>query len=601
MTLFTAIGKTILPSHSPNGSPSPSYDSGSAAFLSLENGETLNAAGGVDGDLGDVDRGGDGEEERGFSVDLGNGTRLRDFKDTDVGYMTTENSEKAQNVSGFPPTGGGNANATSVEFHKEEKLNGDPSPGEEEKKKKKKKKKRRWQDGMETISLEGREIIEDCILAKDRQERARLRQSAMSISDMDQLASKNRESCSVVSPTELEVPRWSSPRDREILDAKKQIMNARTVKSDPELYPPIFRNFSMFRRSYDLMESLLKVYIYKEGEQPIFHQPELTGIYSSEGWFMRHMEGSRRFLVEEPRQAHLFYMPFSSHFLQMQLYVPDSHSHDNLIEFLQKYVSTIAAKYPFWNRTDGADHFLVSCHDWATHETWRAMGTSVRALCNADTTEDFVVGKDVSLPETNVRSVQDPARNLGGRPGRKRTLLAFFAGQMHGYLRPALLQHWGDDPDMVILGPLPPSGSGGGSKGKKAVNYAQYMKSSRFCVCPRGFEVNSPRVVEAIFYECVPVIISDNFVPPFFEVLDWGAFSVIIEEKDVPRLKEILLSISRPRYLALQTGVRKVQKHFLWHDQPTRYDLFHMILHSVWFNRVFQLRSSPDGASTVGR
>ncbi|CAA6666021.1 unnamed protein product [Spirodela intermedia] len=330
------------------------------------------------------------------------------------------------------------------------------------------------------------------------------------------------------------------------------------------------------------MERTLKVFVYRDGNKPVFHQPILKGIYSSEGWFMKLMEGSKRFVVRDPRRAHLFYMPFSSH----------SHSHDNLIEFLRKYVSTIAAKYPFWNRTDGADHFLVSCHDWvsisdadAGASDMAAMGTSVRALCNADTTEDFVVGKDVSLPETNVRS---------------RTLLAFFAGQMHGYLRPALLQHWGGDPDMVILGPLPPSGSGGGSKGKKVVNYAQYMKSSRFCVCPRGFEVNSPRVVEAIFYECVPVIISDNFVPPFFEVLDWGAFSVIVEEKDVPRLKEILLSISRPRYLALQTGVRKVQKHFLWHDQPTRYDLFHMILHSVWFNRVFQLRSSPDGASTVG-
>lgn len=112
------------------------------------------------------------------------------------------------------------------------------------------------------------------------------------------------------------------------------------------------------------METMLKVYVYKEGEKPIFHQPELTGIYSSEGWFMKHMEGSRHFVVEDPREAHLFYIPFSSRLLQFQLYIRGSHSHANLIEYLKKYVDTIAAKYPFWNRTCGSDHFVVACHDW---------------------------------------------------------------------------------------------------------------------------------------------------------------------------------------------------------------------------------------------
>ncbi|XP_078431878.1 putative glycosyltransferase At3g07620 [Wolffia australiana] len=462
----------------------------------------------------------------------------------------------------------------------------DMSLGEDKKKRRKKKTKKKIDkpDNEDNISTKSRELMEKCILAKDQQERARLRQSAMSISDMHRLASRNRESCSVV-------PRWPSPRDQEILDARKDILNAPVITRDAELYPPVFRYFSMFKRSYELMEKLLKVYIYKEGEKPIFHEPELTGIYSSEGWFMKHMQGTPRFLVNNPEDAHLFYMPFGSHRLQMQLYVPDSHSHDNLILFLQNYVSTIAAKYPFWNRTDGADHFLVSCHDWSTYETWRPMGTAVRALCNADTTEDFVVGKDVSLPETNVKSFQELMKKPGGLPPRKRTLLAFFAGQMHGYLRPTLVERWANDTDMAILGPVRRRG------GPKKLDYAQYMKMSKFCVCPRGYEVNSPRVVEAIVNECVPVIISDNFVPPFFEVLEWQAFSVILSEKDVNRMKEILLSISSRKYAALRTGLKRVQRHFLWHTRPVKYDLFHMTLHSIWFNRVFQLRFNESLSS----
>ncbi|RZS26064.1 hypothetical protein BHM03_00059379 [Ensete ventricosum] len=227
--------------------------------------------------------------------------------------------------------------------------------------------------------------------------------------------------------------------------------------------------------------------------------------------------------------------------------------------------------------------FLGVCS--APYETRHTMDSSIRALCNADLHEGFRVGKDVSLPETLVLSPKNPLRELGGSPASERSILAFFAGNMHGRLRPILLQHWENkDPDMKIFGPMPP-----GVNNKKT--YIRYMKTSKYCICPRGYEVNSPRIVESIFYECVPVIISDNYVPPLFEVLNWEAFSVIIPEADVPRLKEILMSIPLNKYLLLQKGVRKVQKHFLWHNTPVKYDLFHMILHSIWFNRVFTIRA----------
>ncbi|XP_057722024.1 probable glycosyltransferase At5g03795 [Arachis stenosperma] len=375
-------------------------------------------------------------------------------------------------------------------------------------------------------------------------------------------------------------PKWSSGVDQELLWARSEIEHAPIVKNDPDLYGPIYHNVSMFKRSYELMEQMLKVYVYREGARPILHTPFLTGIYASEGWFMKLMEANTRFITNDPKTAHLFYLPFSSRKLEEALYVQGSHSHKNLIQYLHNYVELIAGKHPFWNRTRGADHFLVGCHDWAPSETKVDMSNCIRALCNADVKEGFVFGKDVSLPETHVRNGLNPTRDLGGKSPSKRNILAFFAGKMHGYVRPILLQHWENkDPDMKIFGKLPKS------KGDR--NYIQYMKSSKYCICAKGYEVNSPRVVEAIFYECVPVIISDNFVPPFLEALNWETFSVIVLEKDIPNLKSILLSIPQKRYLRLQMRVKKVQKHFLWHKNPVKYDIFHMILHSVWYNRVF--------------
>ncbi|KAF6164490.1 hypothetical protein GIB67_025316 [Kingdonia uniflora] len=401
--------------------------------------------------------------------------------------------------------------------------------------------------------------------------------SVTSISEMSHLLLQTRASSLSMKP------HWSSERDEEILSAKSQIENAPIVRNDRELYAPLFRNVSTFKRSYELMERMLKVYIYKEGNRPIFHQPVLKGIYASEGWFMKHMQTKNRFLVSNPNKAHLFYMPFSTRLLEERLYVPNSHSRKNLIEHLKNYLDIISAKYPFWNRTDGSDHFLVACHDWAPAETSDYMNNCVRAMCNADVNAGFKIGKDVSLPETNVRVAKDPLRDLGGKSPSKREVLAFFAGKMHGYLRPILLHYWENkDPDMKIFNQLPR-----GKAGKQL--YINYMRSSKYCICAKGYEVNSPRVVEAIFYECVPVIISDNYVPPFFEVLNWKSFTVFIPEKDLPNLKNILVSIPDKKYLKLQMGVRRVQQHFIWHTTPVKYDIFHMILHSIWYNRVFQI------------
>ncbi|XP_041019294.1 probable glycosyltransferase At3g07620 [Juglans microcarpa x Juglans regia] len=397
----------------------------------------------------------------------------------------------------------------------------------------------------------------------------------VSISEMNELLLRSH------SLNQSMVPEWSSAVDQEILYVKSLIENAPIVKNDLKLHAPLYRNVSIFKRSYELMEDILKVYIYSEGEKPIFHQPLLTGIYASEGWFMKLLEANKKFVTKDPAKAHLFYLPFSSRMLELTLYVPNSHSRKNLIQYLKNYLDMIAAKHPFWNRTGGADHFLVACHDWALEETRKHMNKCIRALCNADM-KGFVLGKDVSLPETLVRSPQNLLRELGGKPPSKRSILAFFAGSMHGYLRPILLQNWGEkDPDMKIFGRMPYV------KGNK--NYIQHMKSSKYCICAKGYEVNSPRVVEAIFYECVPVIISDNFVPPFFEVLNWESFAVFVLEKDIPNLKSILLSIPKERYLELHIGVKKVQMHFLWHAKPVKYDIFYMILHSIWYNRLNQI------------
>ncbi|CAN4127676.1 unnamed protein product [Withania somnifera] len=263
-----------------------------------------------------------------------------------------------------------------------------------------------------------------------------------------------------------------------------RIEKAPLVTYDPDLHVPLFRNISIFKRSYGLMELLLKVYIYKK-ERNLFSM-NLMGIYSSEGW--------------DPEKAHLFYLPYNSR--------------QPLSTFLRVYVNMLAAKYSFWNRTHGTDHFIVACHDrgpYILKEHEELIRNTIKALCNADISDGiFKAGKDVSLPEIAIRNVQ--CHNAQS---------SAFAGNMHGAVRPKLLKYWSDkDEDMKIYGPLP-------NRISRKMSYPEHMKSSKYCLCPLGFKVNSPRIVEAIYYE----------------LLDWNAFSLIVAEKDIPKLKEILSSI----------------------------------------------------------
>jgi hypothetical protein len=60
------------------------------------------------------------------------------------------------------------------------------------------------------------------------------------------------------------------------------------------------------------MEWILKVYIYQDGRRPIFHTPPLSGIYASEGWFMKLLNESSQFVVDDASKAHLFCLPYNS-------------------------------------------------------------------------------------------------------------------------------------------------------------------------------------------------------------------------------------------------------------------------------------------------
>ena len=203
--------------------------------------------------------------------------------------------------------------------------------------------------------------------------------------------------------------------------------------------------------------------------------------------------------------------------------------------------------------------------------------TSIRVLCNANTSEGFNPQKDVSLPEIHLYGGNVSPKLLTPPPDNaSRPYLAFFAGGIHGPIRPILLNHWKNRDNVLRVYEYL----------SKDLDYDSFMLQSKFCLCPSGHEVASPRIVEAIYAECVPVILSQNYVLPFSDVLKWEEFSIQLDVSDIPRLKNVLRAVPEEKYRRLKDGLRVVRRHFMLNQPPKRFDVFHMILHSVWLRRL---------------
>ncbi|CAA0830417.1 Probable glycosyltransferase [Striga hermonthica] len=348
---------------------------------------------------------------------------------------------------------------------------------------------------------------------------------------------------------------------------------------DPDYVPegPFYRNPISFHKSYLEMEKNFRIYVYEDGDPPLFHYSKSLGILGIEGILIHQIEISK-FRTRDPEKAHVYFIPLSVQSIATYAYVIHNRAWSPLQDIARDYVRLISSKYPYWNRTLGHDHFILGCHDWTptvSHGVPHLFKNSIRVLCNANTSEGFKPSTDVSLPEIYLPDGKMDGL-IGGPPPTERTILVFYAGGIHGYIRQVLMEQWENkDPDVKVHEYLP-----------KGTSYYGMFRKSKYCICPSGWEVASPRMVEALYMGCVPVLLKAHYAKPFDDVLDWSKFSVDVGVEEIPDLKKILTGITNGRYLEMQEMGIKVRRHFEVNFPPKRYDVFHMVMHSLWLRRI---------------
>ncbi|PON40939.1 Exostosin-like [Parasponia andersonii] len=242
-------------------------------------------------------------------------------------------------------------------------------------------------------------------------------------------------------------------------------------------------------------------------------------------------------------------------------------SYENMIIVVGNYVERLISKYTYWNRTFGADHFFVTCHDVgvrATEGLPLLVKNSIRVVCSPSYNVSFIPHKDVAMPQV-LRPFAFPR---GGNDVENRTSLGFWAGHRNSKIRVILARVWENDTELYVLN----------NRIDRSIGHLLYQKRfyiSKYCICLAGSQVNSARISDSIHSGCIPVL----FCSTIYKFGTSLPSLMKISESDVHWLKQILKDITDEEFRALHRNLVKVQKHFQWNSPPIKYDAFHMVMY----------------------
>ncbi len=206
---------------------------------------------------------------------------------------------------------------------------------------------------------------------------------------------------------------------------------------------------------------------------------------------------------------------------------------------------------------------------------------------------EFNVWRDLALPMSTTDAVvaahKSGAWRVGVRaPALRATHLAYFRGryrldfQHYSFgVRQRLFELYANDTDIALLDGHTP-------------DYTEELMSATFCLSLPGNAMWSPRLIDAILLGCIPVILTDGVALPFHPLLDWRAFSVRILQKDLHRLKDILLSLPRARVDAMQAALADAAPAFVYNVPMQAGDAGHMVMQMLKLRALAGARLAHD-------
>ncbi|CEL97144.1 unnamed protein product [Vitrella brassicaformis CCMP3155] len=298
-------------------------------------------------------------------------------------------------------------------------------------------------------------------------------------------------------------------------------------------------------------------------------------------------------------------------------------------EDIRKTIEDITKQFPYFNRSKGRLHFLTTSHDGGRAD-FLAFADPVFVhngsvlTCTADLVKRheyetmhnverfkswssskpikipykppyiFDPRRDVSISLSGnimlaARALRDVTGPIIGPEYKHssastvstllqatgRRYFVFFAGKIRNTVRADLVKIFQDTPGSFVV-----------QHKFRRREYESGLRNSIFCLCPRGWRGWSPRLMEAMFFGCIPVVLADDYWMPQGCFWDWTTLAVLVREADVRKTREILLNMSVAEVMQKQHDLLLLRHHFMYHMNLQSGDASDMAMLELWLKQV---------------
>ena len=95
-------------------------------------------------------------------------------------------------------------------------------------------------------------------------------------------------------------------------------------------------------------------------------------------------------------------------------------------------------------------------------------------------------------------------------------------------------------------------------------NFKSIISRSYFSLCPRGYGPTSFRLYESLAMGSIPIYVSDEFILPFNELVDWNKIAVLIKPNEVKKIPKMINKIleTEKYYEMLHYGQECFENYF---------------------------------------
>ncbi|KZO95642.1 glycosyltransferase family 47 protein [Calocera viscosa TUFC12733] len=238
--------------------------------------------------------------------------------------------------------------------------------------------------------------------------------------------------------------------------------------------------------------------------------------------------------------------------------MPRADPHRLVIPFTHDFGACRAFDFSLWNLRHHARRDPSTRHVIA----WTVNG-DLNSVCYKPLQDVIIPPRTCNSPEL-YELYGDRSRV---RPSRERKVLASFSGTYWGV--GGISRRKLTCPRTLSLPTYPVLqsqhtlrtvwGPGGAQPG-----YLELLGDSIFCPVPEGVAGWSPRLVDAVYAGCIPVLVGRATQHAFWDLLDWAQFSLTVEREDLQRLESVLLGYTMEEVERMQRALLKVREAFVY-------------------------------------